>query len=205
MLIRLTYNSGHVEVKFPLYLHGGKHYSTVQIVNPQYTFNVYHAIHLYRQPYKNASAETVSMDLKSELKKVFTGQVCIYTKVFSSLDQVTMEESSKLKTAFVIWASTNTGACLSVSTNAPATFQRLMGKVFDGRDWDFVFVYLEDILIALQTIEEHLDHLQKVFRRQRESGLRLKPTKCTFATKKIEYLGHTLTPEGVKPNEKGVQ
>jgi len=55
--------------------------STVQIINSQYTFNAYHAIHLHRQPYKNASAETVSMDLKSELKKVFTGQVRIYTTV----------------------------------------------------------------------------------------------------------------------------
>ena len=89
-------------------------------------------------------------------------------------------------------------------TNAPVTFQRLMGKVFGGRDWDFVFVYLDDILIASQIIEEHLDYLQKVLHRLRKSGLQLKPTKFTFATEQIEYLGHTLTPEGVKPNKKNV-
>ena len=90
-------------------------------------------------------------------------------------------------------------------TNAPATFQRLMGKLFSGRDWNFVFVYLDDILIASQTVEEHLDHLQKVFQQLRESGLRLKLSKCMFATGEIEYLGHTLTPEGVKPNERNVR
>jgi len=84
-------------------------------------------------------------------------------------------------------------------TNAPATFQRLMGKLFSGREWDCVFVYLDDILIASQTVKERLDHLQKVFKQLREAGLRLKPSKCMFVTGEIEYLGHTLTPEGVKP------
>ena len=36
------------------------------------------------------------------------------------------------------------------------------------------------------------------------SGLQLKPMKCTFATEQIEYLGHTLTPEAVMPNDKNV-
>jgi len=34
-----------------------------------------------------------------------------------------------------------------------------------------------------------------------EAGLRLKPEKCRLATRQIDYLGHTLTPEGVRPNE----
>ena len=47
-------------------------------------------------------------------------------------------------------------------TNVPATFQRLMAKLFGRRDWDFVFVYLDDILVASKTTEEHLEHLQTV-------------------------------------------
>ena len=60
-------------------------------------------------------------------------------------------------------------------TNAPATFQRLMGKLFGGREWEYVYVYLDDILIASQSVQEHLDHLQKVAQRLRDAGLRLRP------------------------------
>ena len=89
-----------------------------------------------------------------------------HARVFSSLDlmkgyhQVTMEESSKLKTTFICHLGLYQYRRMPFGlTNAPATFQRLMDKVFCGRDWDFVFVYLDDILIASQTIEKHLDHL----------------------------------------------
>ena len=39
----------------------------------------------------------------------------------------------------------------------------------------------------------------------KEAGLRLKPSKCTFAMEEIEYLGHTLTPQGVRPNSNKVE
>jgi len=135
-----------------------------------------------------------------------------HAKVFSSLDlmkdyhQVKMDDSSKPKTVFVCHLGLYQYRRMPFGlTNAPATFQRLMGKLFNGKDFDFVFVYLDDILVASQTVKEHLDHLQKVFQRLRESGLRLKPSKCVFATEEVEYLGHTLTPEGVKPNERNVE
>jgi len=79
-------------------------------------------------------------------------------KVFSSLDlmkgyhQVSMDESSRHKTAFICHLGLYQYRRMPFGlTNAPATFQRLMGKLFSGRDWDFVFVYLDDILIASQT------------------------------------------------------
>jgi len=86
-------------------------------------------------------------------------------------------------------------------TNALATFQRLMSQLFSGPEWTFVFVYLGDLLVASSSMEEHVLHVERVLERIREAGLRLKPEKCHFATQKIEYLGHTLTPEGFKPNE----
>ena len=135
-----------------------------------------------------------------------------HAKVFSSLDlmkgyhQVKMEDSLKPKTAFICHLGLYQYRRIPFGlTNVPATFQRLMGKLFSGRKWDFVFAYLDETLIASQTVEEHLDHLQKVFQQLQESGLCLQPSKCMFATKEIEYLGHTLTPEGVKLNGKNVQ
>ena len=85
-------------------------------------------------------------------------------------------------------------------TNAPATFQRLMSQLFSGKDWDFVFVYLDDLLIVTKSMLEHLDHLKKVLNRLMEFGLKLKPKKCAFAREQVDYLGHTLSTEGMRPN-----
>ena len=134
-----------------------------------------------------------------------------HAKVFSSLDlmrgyhQVQMEEESKPKTAFTCHLGLYQYRRMPFGlTNAPATFQRLMGKLFGGRDWEFVYVYLDDILIASQSTQEHLEHLQKVAQRLRDAGLRLRPEKCVFATEQVEFLGYTLTTEGVRPNRKNV-
>ena len=50
-------------------------------------------------------------------------------------------------------------------------------------------------------MEEHKEHVSKVLQKLAESGLRLTPEKCCFAKTEIEYLGYTLTPKGVKPND----
>ena len=86
-------------------------------------------------------------------------------------------------------------------TNAPATFQCSTSQLFSGQEWSYVFVYLDDILIASNSMGEHVEHIQRVMGRLGEAGLRLRSDKCVFATTSIQYLGHTLTPEGVKPND----
>jgi hypothetical protein len=63
----------------------------------------------------------------------------------------------------------------------------------------------KDILIFLTTLEEHLKHIHLVLQRLREVGLKLKPSKCHFVRKQVEYLGHILTPDGLKPNPTLVQ
>ena len=53
-------------------------------------------------------------------------------------------------------------------TNAPATFQRLINSVFEGEINDFVLVYLDDILIFSETLEDHWRHLDIALGRLRE-------------------------------------
>ena len=66
-------------------------------------------------------------------------------------------------------------------TNAPTTFCNLMNDVlFDYLD-AFVVVYLDDIVVYNQTLNEHEMHLKKVFQRLREHKLYVKPEKCEFA------------------------
>ena len=86
-------------------------------------------------------------------------------------------------------------------TNVPSLFQRLMQKVQTGLNLengpDFV-VYIDDILVFSRTLEEHLEHLQLVIKRLEEAHLKFKPVKCQLICKKVKYLGHVLTPEGLK-------
>ena len=83
-------------------------------------------------------------------------------------------------------------------TNAPATFQNLMNDVLRDFLDDFSIVYLDDILIFSQSLEEHTHHVRRVLERLRANGLFAKPEKCSFHQKEIEYLGFIVSPSGVK-------
>ena len=133
-------------------------------------------------------------------------------KVFTSLDlmkgyhQVKVADDCKSKTAFTCHMGLYQYRRMPFGlTNAPATFQRLMNRLFTGDEWRFVYVYLDDILIVSSDMEEHLGHVGKVLKRLDEAGLRLRPGKCAFAQQEIDYLGYTLSALGVRPNNKKVQ
>ena len=83
--------------------------------------------------------------------------------------------------------------------NAPATFQRLMDRALTGLVGKYCLVYLDDIVIFGKTIQEHNENLAIVFQRLRELGLKLQPDKCEFVKPELEYLGHVVSAEGVKP------
>ena len=80
---------------------------------------------------------------------------------------------------------------------APAYFQRLINKVL--APFDFAFGYLDDILIYSPDVETHLKHLELIFQRLREVDLKLKMEKCSFLNKHIQYLGHIVSGDGIKP------
>lgn len=87
-------------------------------------------------------------------------------------------------------------------TNAPSTFQRMMNGVLRGLAWTTCLVYLDDIVIFTRgSIERHVVELAGVLERLAVVGLTLKLRKCVFAAKSMEYLGHELSSEGVRPLE----
>jgi len=90
-------------------------------------------------------------------------------------------------------------------TNAPATFCTLVNDIF--REWldDFVVVYIDDILIYSGSLEEHAEHLQKVFPRLRENKLYAKLEKCKFEVTEVDFLGHRITQEGSKMDDHKVK
>ena len=114
-------------------------------------------------------------------------------RYFTTLDlasrywQVPLDDDARPKTAFTThqglyeFVGMPFGLC-----NTPATFQRAMQSVLAGLERRDCFVYIDDILIASATFEEHLQHLQQVFDRLRTANLRLKPKKCRFLCKEVK-------------------
>ncbi|MBM6549403.1 reverse transcriptase family protein, partial [Streptococcus dysgalactiae] len=87
--------------------------------------------------------------------------------------------------------------------NAAQTFQRFIDHVL--HDFDFVFAYIDDILIASRDLSEHLKHLRMVFQRLSQYGLVISPNKCVFGATSLEFLGHCISAEGIKPLSTKVQ
>ena len=80
---------------------------------------------------------------------------------------------------------------------APAYFQELMTGVL--KDLQFAMAYLDDIIIYSSTPEEHLQHIMTVFEKLCHAKLSMKLSKCHFFTKEIQYLGHILGVERIRP------
>lgn len=87
--------------------------------------------------------------------------------------------------------------------NAAQTFQRFIHEV--TRPLPFCFPYIDDILIASKDPEEHENHLQLLFKRLQDFGMVINVAKCTFGAAEVEFLGHVVSKEGVKPLPEKIQ
>ena len=87
--------------------------------------------------------------------------------------------------------------------NAGQSFQRYIHRALE--DSDFVFCYIDDILIASSNSEEHENHLRAVFKRLKKYALRINVNKCQFGQSKLEFLGHLIDRDGLKPTPENVR
>jgi hypothetical protein len=131
--------------------------------------------------------------------------------VFSTLDlssgywQIPVEEKDREKTAFICSEGLFEYNRMPFGlTNAPATFQRAIQAALAGLNYIQLCCYLDDVILFSKTEEEHLELIEQVFRRLKEAGMTLKASKCKFFSDKVEYLGHVVSPEGIRPTEKNV-
>ena len=65
---------------------------------------------------------------------------------------------------------------------------------------DKVEVIFDDVLLHSQTMEQHCKILRQTLLKARENNLTFRLSKCNFAVPEVEYTGHTLTGDGVKPS-----
>ena len=87
--------------------------------------------------------------------------------------------------------------------NAGQSFQRYIHAALG--DLEFVFAYIDDILIASSNPEEHEMHLRTVLKRLKEYRLHINVSKCQFGQSELEFLGHLVNREGFKPTAEKVR
>ena len=125
-------------------------------------------------------------------------------KFFSTIDlrsgyyHIALGKDSRAKTAFVMPFGKYEFLQVPFGlAQAPAFFQHLMNKVLDN--CPFAMTYLDDIIIFSNTGEEHLAHIEEIFRRLEAADLKMKRSKCDFLKKHIHYLGHFISANGIRP------
>lgn len=134
------------------------------------------------------------------------------TKFLSSIDlsdayfQVPLDEESRSKTAFAIsgrgyfrYMRMPFGLC-----NSGATLCRLMDSVIGCDLEPYVFIYLDDILIATETFEKHMEILAILAERLSKAKLTIHPTKSKFCVTSLKYLGYIIDEQGVRPDPEKV-
>ena len=128
-------------------------------------------------------------------------------KYFSALDlesgywQIPMAEKDKEKTAFVTpFGAWQFNVMPFGLKNAPATFQRTMDIVMAGAKWNHCLIYIDDILIFSETVDDHLKHIKDVFQRLIKYNLKLKPSKCELFKPELLFLGHLISKAGIRVN-----
>ena len=67
---------------------------------------------------------------------------------------------------------------------------------------EFVRAYLDDLLIISKSIEDHLEHLEAVFTRLNEAGLKINATKSHFCEAEVQSLGYVINRKGIQPSMK---
>ena len=135
-------------------------------------------------------------------------------KIYTSIDlawafwQIAVRKADRQKTAFACelglfeWRRMPFGMC-----NASATFQRAIARALQkivNREGNMVMAYIDDIVFATETVEDHMVRICEVFECLREAGFKKRVAQCDFMKSEIEYLGRVVSAEGIKRDPKAV-
>ena len=134
------------------------------------------------------------------------------SKWFCTLDlasgywQVGMSKSAQEKSAFITSGGLYSWKVMPFGlSTAPGTFERLMETVLSGLQWETCLIYLDDVIIFGKTEQQTLDRLDAILSRIGQAGMKLKPSKCRLFQKRVHYLGHVVTEEGVMTDPEKIE
>jgi hypothetical protein len=90
-------------------------------------------------------------------------------------------------------------------SNAPSVFMCLMNGIFREYLDTFFIVFMDNIIVYSKYEEEHEKHLRMVLQVLREHQLYAKLSKFSFYSRKIHYLGHIISEEGITMDSKNIK
>jgi len=82
--------------------------------------------------------------------------------------------------------------------NAPATFQSMIDHILHDLLDEVVVVYLDDILIYIESVDEHEKLVKEVLARLDKAGLGINLQKSTFHMDSVEFLRYGITPQDIR-------
>ena len=92
--------------------------------------------------------------------------------------------------------------------NATATFHRLMAQALTSvtkKYGNLVMCYVDDVVIATTTLEDHIERLDEVFACMKRAGLKCKPSMCEILKDSIKYLERMVDKHGIRPDPDAVE
>jgi len=91
-------------------------------------------------------------------------------------------------------------------TNSPVTFQTMMNDLFrDLINQGDTVTFIDDILVATDTEEGHNELVEEVLKRLEKNDLFVKPEKCKWKVREIEFLGVVISPKGIEMQKKKME
>ena len=127
----------------------------------------------------------------------------------SAFWQVPLRKQDRQKTGFACeqglcqWKKMPFGLC-----NATATFQRFKAQALTNETnkyGNLIMCYVDDVVIATPTLENHIERLDEVFNCMKEAGLKCKPSKCEILRESIKHLVRLVDKHGVEPDPEAVE
>lgn len=159
----------------------------------------------YRRLNKQTETQPYPMpDVDSQLAALSRGVIFTTLDLSNGFLQIPLTPAAKEKTAFVTEEATAKFERMPFGLKgAPGTFQKLMGVVFEELKTEgVVSTYLDDIILPSENWERMMNDLRRVLSALRAANLTLKPSKCTFGARELDYLGFRISEGTVKPGRK---
>ena len=125
--------------------------------------------------------------------------------LFGGYHQMSLHPDSRKYTTFTVGNERLAFNVLPFGiTSGSALFQQLMNVLLGDLQYKHLITYIDDVLLYAKDFDEHLQRLVNVLSRLKQANLKLKTKKCHLFTKRVAFLGHIITENGIYPSHEKI-